>query len=58
MQKESPGEGLRAEEQDGEIFEANGEGLKAEVQKGPNLGAVLREAEVIAANLKDSGTRR
>jgi hypothetical protein len=58
MRKESPGKGLRAEGQDGEIFEANGEGLKAEVQKGPNSEAVLREAEVIAANLKESGTRR
>lgn len=58
MQKECPGEGLWVEGQDGEISGAKEEGLKAETPKGPNLEAVLREAEVIAANLKDSGTRR
>ena len=60
MEGRSPGKRPRTESEEEERPQAEEETLQTEAKKREKSrwDALLREAEVIAANLKESGTRR
>lgn len=60
MEKEAPEKRPQAESKEEQDSQAEQEALQTEMKKREKSRwlALLREAEVIAANLKESGTRR